>query len=1289
MNLFQSFTNLYSLSKTLRFELIPVGKTEENIQKHGLIQKDEERATDYEQVKEILDFFHRDFIEKVLAHYQIPEETLRELEARSKGKDQKEAFDKASEELQKEISKAFKACENYSVASSFKEMLGGKFVEQIIKKLDDKVLDSELLSKLNEVNDHALDRLAKFKGFTTYFVSYNQTRENVYSAGIATGIPYRIVVDNLPKYLQNMKALATIKERLTADEYEAWSQKLDSQMQLMQGNSFSNRMSMASISDVQGFNLVLSQSGIEAYNAFISGYTKEERVKEQGVNELVNLYNQKHQLKGSKRLPFLQPLHKQILSERIGTSWRAFAFESSKELLEAIKGSYQDFYVAAKDLKALFSSLQGKDELETIYVDAKELSRLSSAFFGDWSFIEDCILWDYDSNLDDKGLKEKERRPEMYRAKRIKALAKQNSYSLASLNAIINKSIQDKAMVFPSEVNLADYFSSLGADRWEWRDLSWQKNTEANVFDLVEVSYLPVEPLLDFSDETDGQLKDQKNVDKIKALMDAILVAKRFAKLLQGVGEEDRNMLFYSIYSPLIECLEGDRSVYDKVRNFFTKKPYSEEKVKLNFDNATLLAGWDISKEEANQCTLLIKDEQYFLVIMTKTGKQLFRGLDKKCDGDYYEKIRYKLLPDPKKMLPKVVFSKLHEDLYNPPAPIRKIKESKSYAAGANYSEEDMRRLIDFYKDSIKKNSDWSVFNFKFSETESYTNILDFFNEVEAQGYQMDFDRVPVSLVEDAVNNGQIYLFKIYNKDFSSFSKGLPNLHTLYWKALFDNVNLNSPAKLFKLNGQAEIFYRKASIPKKITHPKKVSIKNKNPKAKDETSIFPYDLYKDKRFMQDKFHFHVPITLNFRDSSKKSNLNQLALDAIRAGKVRHVIGIDRGERHLLYLSMVDLNGKIVKQYTLNEIVSHYTAYAADGTAEKREHRVDYNERLSAIESERDKQRKSWSQIENIKELKEGYMSQVVHQVSKMMIEYDAIVVLESLNMGFKRGRQKVEKSIYQKFEKMLIDKLNFLVPDKAADPNKPGGLYKAYQLTNPIGTFKDLEKLLQSGFLFFVSPWNTSNIDPVTGFCKLFRVKYENIALAKEFFGKFDRISFDGTDFIFDIDYSKFDTYVTDPTLKWKLTSRGERIQKKRINGRWQSDEQPSNLTELFKTCFDKYEICYCKGEDLVAKIVSKESKDFFVELIYLTNLLLEMRNSNKIYDFICSPALDSKGMNFQSQKQQALGEKAVLPIDADANGAYNIARKGLMYLEQIQGGAEKLSTIGKAEWLEQTQKKK
>ena len=58
--------NGYSLSKTLRFELKPQGKTLENINKAGLVKVDEQRAKDYQDVKKLLDNYHKYFIDDIL-----------------------------------------------------------------------------------------------------------------------------------------------------------------------------------------------------------------------------------------------------------------------------------------------------------------------------------------------------------------------------------------------------------------------------------------------------------------------------------------------------------------------------------------------------------------------------------------------------------------------------------------------------------------------------------------------------------------------------------------------------------------------------------------------------------------------------------------------------------------------------------------------------------------------------------------------------------------------------------------------------------------------------------------------------------------------------------------------------------------------------------------------------------------------------------------------------------------------------------------------------------------------
>ena len=81
--------------------------------------------------------------------------------------------------------------------------------------------------------------------------------------------------------------------------------------------------------------------------------------------------------------------------------------------------------------------------------------------------------------------------------------------------------------------------------------------------------------------------------------------------------------------------------------------------------------------------------------------------------------------------------------------------------------------------------------------------------------------------------------------------------------------------------------------------------------------------------------------------------------------------------------------------------------------------------------------------------------------------------------------------------------------------------------------------------------------------------------------------------------------------------------------------------------------------------------------------LLLQMRNSitNSEEDYLLSPVADESSHFFDSRENVE-----ILPNNADANGAYNIARKGLWVIRRIQETAEneKISlAISNKEWLQ------
>ena len=389
----------------------------------------------------------------------------------------------------------------------------------------------------------------------------------------------------------------------------------------------------------------------------------------------------------------------------------------------------------------------------------------------------------------------------------------------------------------------------------------------------------------------------------------------------------------------------------------------------------------------------------------------------------------------------------------------------------------------------------------------------------------------------------------------------------------------------------------------------------------------------------------------------------------------HIIGIDRGERNLLYICVIDLNGNIVEQLSLNEILSY--------DKNNNLHRRDYQRMLTVREKENISARQNWTTINTIKELKEGYLSRVIHVITNLMIKYNAIIVLEDLNFGFKRGRQKFERQVYQKFEKMLIDKLNLYVDkQKAVDEN--GGLLNAYQLTAKFESFQKLGK--QSGFLYYVPAWNTSKIDPTTGFTNLFYTRYESVEKTKLFIQNMDRIWYDESTaaYAFSFDYNRF-TYKAEGTkTEWTIYTNGRRIERFRNpekNSEW--DVKSVDLTAAFDELMTEYSISK-DTEDLRNTILEIQAADFFKRFMRLISLTVQMRNSDEKngVDEIISPVKNARGEFFVSSEMEKH-----LPVDADANGAYNIAKKGLWIIQKIKKTPEdemaKLKlTMSNKEWL-------
>ena len=1249
----EQFINYYPLSKTLRFSLIPVGKTEDNFNKKLLLENDKQRAENYEKVKSYIDRFHKEYIKSALANARI--EKINEYAAlywkSNKDDSDAKAMESLEDDIRKQISKQLTSTAN------FKRLFGKELICE------------DLPAFLTDENEK--ETVECFRSFTTYFNGFNTNRKNMYSSEKkSTAIAYRCVNDNLPRFLDNIKTFQKIFDNLSDETIT----KLNTDLY----NRFGRKIE--DIFSVDYFDFVLAQSGIDIYNSMIGVYTCSDGTKIQGLNKCIDLYNQQAaKNEKSKRLPFMKPLRKQILSEseKDSVSFIPEKFNSDNEVLLEIEEYYNNHISDIDSLTELLQSLNTYNANGIFIKSGAAVSDISNAVFNSWNVLR--LAWN-----------------EKYEA----------LHPVTSTTKI-DKYIEKRDKVYKSIKSFSLFeLQELGAENGN-EITDWYISSINECNRKIKETYLQARELLksDYEKDYDKRLyKNEKATELVKNLLDAIKKFQQLVKPLNGTGkEENKDELFYGKFTSFYDSVADIDRLYDKVRNYITQKPYSKDKIKLNFDNPTFLKGWALGNEFANSAQLLRDGDNYYLAIM---DKEFRNNIPKKYNSpiskeDVLQKIIYQQAADPSKDIPNLLVidgvtvkkngrkekTGIHageniilENLRNTylPENINRIRKEKTFLSSSeNFSKDDLCEYIQYY--ICRAQEYYSSYNFTFKNASEYKSFQEFLDDVNSQAYQISYDNISKKQIMELVENGYLYLFKIYNKDFSKYSKGTPNLHTLYFKMLFDERNLSNV--VYKLNGEAEMFYREASIndKEKITHHANQPIKNKNPDNEKKESVFEYDIVKDKRFTKRQFSLHVSVTINFKAHGQEF-LNYDVRKAVKYKDDNYVIGIDRGERNLIYISVINSNGEIVEQMSLNEIIGD-NGYS-----------VDYQKLLDKKEKERDKARKNWTSVENIKELKEGYISQVVHKICELVVKYDAVIAMEDLNFGFKRGRFPVEKQVYQKFENMLISKLNLLI-DKKAEPTENGGLLRAYQLTNK---FDGVNKAKQNGIIFYVPAWDTSKIDPVTGFVDLLKPKYTSVREAKKLFETIDDIKYNtNTDlFEFCIDYGKFPRCNSDFKKTWTVCTNSSRIlsfRNEKKNNEW--DNKQIVLTDEFKSLFNEFGIDYTS--DLKASVLSISNADFYNRLIRLLSLTLQMRNSIigstlPEDDYLISPVANDRGEFYDSRNYK--GSNAALPCDADANGAYNIARKALWAINVLKDTPDdmlqkaKLS-ITNAEWLEYTQR--
>mgnify|MGYP004472998081 FL=1 len=1235
----KELTGLYSLTKTIGVELKPVGKTQELIEAKKLIEQDDQRAEDYKIVKDIIDRYHKDFIDKCLNCVKIKKDDLEKYVSLAENSNRDaEDFDNIKTKMRNQITEAFR--KNSLFTNLFKKNLIKEYLPTFVSEEERVVVN-------------------KFSKFTTYFDAFNDNRKNLYSGDAKSGtIAYRLIHENLPMFLDNIASFNIISETGVNEYFSSIEAEFTDTL---------NGKYLADLFQIDYFNNTLTQKKIDNYNYIVGA-----------VNKAVNLYKQQHK---NVRIPLLKTLHKMILSDRVTPSWLPERFESDEEMLTAIKAAYEslrDVLVGDNDdsLRNLLLNIDNFD-LEHIYI-AKDsgLTSISQQIFGYYDT--------YTLAIKDQLQREN---PNLYDERIDKLYKKEGSFSIAYLNRLVDTK---------EHITINEYYRLLGSYCRE------KRKRKDDFFKQIDGAYCAISHL--FWGKHGEIAQSDSDIELIQKLFDAYKGLQRFIKPLLGHGDEaDKDNEFDAKLRKVWDELDIITPLYDKVRNWLSRKIYNPEKIKLCFENnGKLLSGWSDNQTKSDNGTqyggyiFRKKNEigEYDFYLGISADAKLFRRDETICYEDgMYERFDYYHLK-PNTLLGKSYIGNYGEDskavlsAFN--AAITKLQLEKKLVPKDNekvptYLKRLKQNYANFYQ--ILMNDDNVVDAYKSMKQHILATLATLIRvpaaiELAAQT-DLDIDElideimnlpsesfgyfpVATAAIEEANKREKkpLFLFKMSNKDLSYAAKsseglrksrGTENLHTMYLKAL-----LGMTQNVFSI-GSGMVFFRhktKGLAETTARHKANEFVANKNKLNDKKKSIFAYEIVKNKRFTVDKYLFKLSVKLNYsQPNNNKIDVNSEVREIISNGGIKHIIGIDRGERNLLYLSLIDLKGNIVMQKSLNILKDDHNAKGTD-----------YKGLLTEREGERQDARRNWKKIANIKDLKRGYLSQVVHIISKMLVEYNAIVVLEDLNPGFIRGRQKIERNVYEQFERMLIDKLNFYV-DKHKEANETGGLLHALQLTSEFENFKKSEH--QNGCLFYIPAWNTSKIDPATGFANLLDTRYTNADKALEFFSKFDAIRYNEEKdwFEFEFDYDKFTQKAHGTRTKWILCTHGKRLRFLRNSTRVQ---EVVVLTDEFKKILGKAGIDIHENlKDAIRNLKGKKQKNL-EPLMQFMKLLLQLRNSKAgtDEDYILSPVADENGIFYDSR---SCGDQ--LPENADANGAYNIARKGLMLIEQIKN-AEDLNNV-------------
>lgn len=1287
-SIFDEFVGVSSKQITVKFALNPIDASVSHLNDLWENIKDQERHDAKPVVTSILN----DEYEKLINSALWELERNPKIDWESLGLTREELVKAIASKTSKEKNNAGIEKEEDKIHDKY--VLGVNGAKDIISKAltsedmysilkDSKIFSEKGYLHTLDLSDEEKKAVLLFDNNKESLKSYFANREN-YFAGAGkekVSVASRIVDDNFERYCKNTEALKTGMGEYT-DIYASICNDMDDK----------DTKLIDEISEYSSFNNYLSQKQINIYNYLIGTYNQKMSLL---VAALSTTEKEKNILRKKLKLNILYKqigckAERRILFRKIENDSEIISMTEQLRALEKENSIIDKLEKICND--------KNNYDMDAIYISEKRLSSISN-------FV---VKGSVDlNNMDKEPWELIEFAVRHYRLERLKLVCTKKQFEKEETRKLGKVSLQEMQAALNSYVNE----TKLEAD---FKVIKWFDKFSYLVDSIKSFNYgeTSIDSYLD-------SWKKQKVFDKdiLKEYLDIWMDLRYFIYSFDMddsvLGNEDSD--FMEIVNNIKPYLGEVNATYNMIRNYVTKSNLTKDMVHICFDKPTLANGWDRDKEREYGTYLLRRNDKYYLAIINV--KKPFVKLESSVElkDNCYERLVYKQFPKPYRMIPKCSVSMKAVKQCFSNGGDKYIVNSDAFNGAFEISREeyDLNNDKKFWnKDYLKKTGDiagykestekWIEFCLKFLKAYKttsqydyssikkpfeYQSVEEFYSDLDKIMYKLDFEYVDDCVIRNMTEQGNIIMFQIYCQDYAEGkTSSNKNLHTLYWEAIFSEENRKSFD--FMLNAGAQIFMRPIRIKNPYIHKAGDILVNKryidnSPIPNEDYELIKtylrtdgrgieddkerikkliknvkfatkeYDVVKDRRYTKEHYEIHIPITINNNAADKVyiKDFNERVNQVISNNPDVNIIGLDRGEKNLITCSVINQKGEILEQKSFNIC-----------------NNMNYQVKLGQREQERNKQRRSWDSIESIKDLKQGYISQVVHEVATLMIKYNAIVVMENLNFGFKKSRTRVEKQVYQKFEIALIKKLEYLVLSKKVESSlMPGGIMRGYQLTYQPALISEVGR--QCGFIYYVPAAYTSKIDPTTGFVNVFNMmKVTTKEARKDFFTKFDDIYYDSNldRFAFEFDYNNFDVYCNMSKTKWTVYSN-------KCIHTWNAKErkvEPVNITEKMLKLFEFYNIDFTNNLYQQLKDMPNDNSkaEFWGKLDYWFRRMLLIRNCNSDegIDQIVSPVLNRNNEFFETPLHVTEADNnSKLPIDGDTNGAYHIALKGLYFIQR------------------------